>query len=126
MYVNTRKHIWISAEEWAAEEWNIEDVNVDVVITFPDRSKWIATFFTYKNIETLRKKNTRTGECMGGSYFWASDMVLIDRVSRERINEVIDFLIANEEFESAFTRYHNVGTEDDDEYPEGFFTSKET
>lgn len=39
------KHIWISAEEWAEGEWNIEDVNLDVILTFSDRSKWIASFF---------------------------------------------------------------------------------
>jgi hypothetical protein len=100
---NLSINIWIVAEQWA-DGWNYEDVNTDVIVTFSDRSKWIATFFTYKNIQTLREKNIKTGECMNGSYFQASDMVLIDFVSRERIIELIDYLIESEEFDSTFTR----------------------
>jgi hypothetical protein len=37
---------------------------------------------------------------MKGTYFWASDMVLIDIASRERILEVIDYLLENDEFDS--------------------------
>jgi hypothetical protein len=116
-----RKHIWIEAEEWAEGEWNIEDVNLDVIVTLSDRSKWIASFFTYKNIQTLREKNRLTGECMLGAYYWASDMVLIDTASRERILEVIDYLLENDEFVSIFTRYPDVEPEEDDIYPQGFF-----
>ncbi|WP_370627084.1 hypothetical protein [Psychrobacillus sp. INOP01] len=58
---------------------------------------------------------------MSGAYLWSSDMVLIDIVSRERLYEVIDYLIYNGEFESAFTKYPDVDVEEDHLYPEGFF-----
>ncbi|WP_347178024.1 hypothetical protein [Sporosarcina thermotolerans] len=58
---------------------------------------------------------------MKGAYLWSSDMVLIDIVSKERIYEVIDYLIENDKFESVFTRYPDVDVEDDYLYPEGFF-----
>ncbi len=119
---NPRINTWIEAEQWNQDEWNFEDGNTDVIVTFSDRSKWIATFFTYKNIQTLREKNIKTGECMNGSYFRASDMVLIDFVSRERILEVIEYLIDNNEFEYTFTRYPDVELEEDYLYPEGFFS----
>lgn len=59
---------------------------------------------------------------MNGSYFWASDMVLIDFVSRERILEVIDYLIENNEFDCTFTRYPDVEPEEEYLYPERFFS----
>lgn len=123
MNKNRNKHIWIEAEEWAEGEWNIEDGNLDVIVTFSDRSKWIASFFTYKNIQSLREKNAKTGECMNGAYFWSSDMVLIDIASKKRIYEVIEYLIENEQFESVFTQYLGVEVEGDHLYPEGFFKS---
>lgn len=128
MKETSNKHIWIEAEEWSEGEWNVEDDNLDVIVTFSDRSKWIATFFTYNNIQTLREKNAKTGECMNGTYFQASDMVLIDNVSRERIVEVIDYLTDSGEFESVFTKYPYVDVEEDHLYPEGFFkmSNKET
>jgi hypothetical protein len=60
--------------------------------------------FSYRTIQTLREKNQKTGECLAGVYFWASDMVLIDRVSRQRIVEVIAHHIQANEFEAIFTQ----------------------
>lgn len=114
-------HIWIEAEEWPVGEWVIEDTNLDVIVTFSDRAQWTAHFFTYKNIQSLQEKNKKTGECMSGTYFWARDMVLIDTASRERIYELIEYLIEHNEFESVFTQSSDVDSEDDYLYPKGFF-----
>lgn len=114
-------HIWIEAELWKEGSWDCNDCNTDVIVVFPDRSKWIASFFTYCNIETLRLKNSQTGECMHGSYFWSSDMVLIDVISRERIEQLIEHLIKNEHFQSVFNRYPDVDKEEAENYPAGYF-----
>lgn len=49
------------------------------------------------------KKHKQTGECLSSAYFWASNMLLIDCVSRQHIEEVIDYLIKEGEFEVIFT-----------------------
>lgn len=41
---------------------------------------------------------------MKGSYYWASDMVLIDNVTRECIERVVDDLIDRGIFDSVFSR----------------------
>lgn len=96
--------IWIEAEEWAEGEWNIHDDNTDAIVTFEDGSRWIASFFTYKNIQTLVKKNQQTGECLSGQYFRGSDMILVDECSRHRIEKVIEHLIIEDEFEMMFDK----------------------
>lgn len=96
--------LWIETEQWAAEEWNIYDDNTDVIVTFKDGTRWVASFFTYQNIQTLVEKNKQTGECMFGKYFWSSDMILVDECSRERIEEVVKGLLDNGEFEAVFER----------------------
>jgi hypothetical protein len=96
--------LWIEAEEWDPSDWNPADDNTDVIVTFDDGSRWVATFFSYANILHLTEKDRRTGECLGGAYFWASDMILIDEVSRPRIEEVVQHLIQEGEFETDFTR----------------------
>ena len=98
------KEIWIEAEERAIGEWNPEDDNTDVIVTIDDYSKYIATFFTYNNIQSLVEKNKKTGECMNGSYFWASEMILIESCSRQRIEKVIEHLILDDEFEQIFKK----------------------
>ncbi|BFT72515.1 hypothetical protein [Paenibacillus sp. P36] len=123
---DSRHHIWIEAELWPLGSWDCNDVNTDVIVVFPDRSKWIASFFTYKNIETLRQKNIQSGECMNGSFFWTSDMVLIDLLSRERIEELVDHLMRQDKFQTVFNRYPDVEAEDDTNYPDGFFITTQS
>lgn len=95
-------NVWIEAEEWADGEWDIHNDNTDVIVEFDNKKRWVASFFTYSNISKLVEKNKITGECLNGKYFWASDMILVDEVSRERIQEVIQSFINEGEFESIF------------------------
>jgi hypothetical protein len=98
------KSVWIESEEKGAVIGGgaPEDDNSDVVVTFNDNNRYIATFFTYTNIARLRRKNELTGECLDGKYFWASDMVLIDKINRESILSVINYMLEIEEFYNAF------------------------
>jgi hypothetical protein len=95
-------YVWIEAEQWASGEWDPADCNSDVMVSFEKDGEWVATFFTYKNLSTLAKKNESTGECLNGKYFWATDMILVDELSRERVEEVVSHLISEGEFENVF------------------------
>ena len=112
--MNPRKKykLWIEAECWS-ETWNPEDVNTDVKVVFDDGSSWVASFFTYKNIETLVKKNQHTGECLSGTYFWSSDMILIDKVERKKIREVIDNIIERGYLNLVFSQCDDEDTGDE-------------
>lgn len=101
---SSKYKIWIEAEEWAEGEWDIHNDNTDVIVEFDNGDRWVASFFTYSNIGKLVEKNKSTGERLNGKYFWGSDMILVDEVSRERIQEVIDYLINKGEFECVFKR----------------------
>jgi hypothetical protein len=96
--------VWLEAEHWEPGSWNPVDTNTDVDVTFADGTSWVATFFTYANIATLRARYQESGECLSGKYFWASDMLLVGEVSRLRIEAVIDHLLKECEFERIFTR----------------------
>jgi len=98
----TIKSIWIEAEHWASGEWNPRDENSAVRVELSDGTAWVATFFTYQNIESLRLKKAATGECLSGKYFWATDLVLIDELTRARVEEVVAHMLAEQEFSSAF------------------------
>ncbi|AYK08760.1 hypothetical protein [Brevibacillus laterosporus] len=96
------KEIWINVEQSEDKNYDIYDNNVDVMVTLSDNSKWVATFFTYENIKTLQQKNKKTGENLKGAYLWTSDMVLVDNVSRKRIEEIINHLINEDDFKYIF------------------------
>ncbi len=76
--------------------------NVDVEVVGPDGRRWGATFFTMQSIRALLDKNAVTGECGGGTYVWASDMIVVRVLSREAIEATVRDLQYTGEFERAF------------------------
>jgi hypothetical protein len=96
--------VWIEAEQWPAGAWHPEDANTDVIVRFEDGARWYATFVAYRNVATLTAKNRQSGECLSGKYLWISDMILVDEVSRVRIEEVVAHLMEAGEFEQVFTK----------------------
>ncbi len=98
------KNIWIESEEKGSIIGGQKhtDDNSDVIVTFADDQKFVATFFTYENVITLTKKNRQSGENLSGLYFWASDMILIESLERINIEKVITELIKKNLFEVLF------------------------
>jgi len=97
--------VWIEAECWVPGMWTPDDDNTDVVVTRRDGSRWGATFISYQHVQTLTEKNKRTEENLSGAYFWVRDMILVDEVSRQRIEEVVHDLINEGDFELVFRQY---------------------
>jgi hypothetical protein len=81
-----------------------DDDNVDVLIDLEDGRLFSATFFTIKNLLTLMKAYGDTGECAGGTYVWAKDMIVVESISKEAIRQVVADLIESGEIESCCTR----------------------
>ena len=85
--------------------WDPASDNVDVEVALADGSRFGATFFTLKNIERLFQKNRDTGECGGGIYLWAANMILVQELTIEAIQKTVRDLLDTEEFYSAFSRF---------------------
>ncbi|GIO63730.1 hypothetical protein [Paenibacillus cineris] len=56
-----KRHIRIDAENWIHDP---EQAQVDVVVTFPDATRWISNFYTIPCIESMRKDYLTSGECL--------------------------------------------------------------
>ena len=64
---------------------NLFDDNVDVEITLSNNNaKYIVTFFTLDNIKKIMNRYESSGECLNGSYFWASSMIIVKDLKIER------------------------------------------
>ncbi len=103
---NEIQEIWIESEAKgviSGGEMEAND-NSDVIVTFTDGSRAISTFFTYENIEFLRQNNKETGECLSGKFFWASNMILVDKINREGIEEIVNYLLLEDEFHLVFKK----------------------
>lgn len=102
---NYEYEVWIEEEECKEHKNDITKDNTDVVVEFEDGTRFWASFFTYDNINWLREKNVNTGECLNGKYFWSSDLIIVDKISRSRIEEIIKHLIKTNEFRQIFRYY---------------------
>ncbi|MBZ0314930.1 MAG: hypothetical protein K8L91_00825 [Anaerolineae bacterium] len=80
-----------------------QDDNVDVEVVFPNGERYIATFFTLKNLETIMNRHAKSGECNNGKYLWAADMVIVRELTTEAIWETVAYMILNQELESTFS-----------------------
>ena len=101
------KSIWFEFLD-SQDSTNRFDSNSDVVFELNDGSRWGATFFTYQNIETLRKKNQQSGECLNGSYFCAEAMILVSEMSEEVIGAVLQEMLSSGEIEMYCHRLHET------------------
>jgi hypothetical protein len=69
------------------------DDNVDVEITLENAIVYSATFFTIENIRTLLMRYRQSGECAGGVYMWATDMIIVESLTLENIQAAVQDLI---------------------------------
>jgi hypothetical protein len=76
--------------------------NVDVFVDFEDGKRFVATLFTQQNIRELFERYEASGECGGGQYVWAKNMIVMKEVSADAIRAAVASLIAAGELEQAF------------------------
>lgn len=83
-----------------------DDANTftDVVVQLNSGEMYIASFFTYQNIETVRNQNSKSGEFLSGKYFWAKNLILIDSCKKENIEKIIQHLMDEGDFRSVFNK----------------------
>ena len=103
------KEIIIESEEKGVIVGGVEEINdnSDIDVIFEDGSWYYATAFTYQNTDWLIHKNKRSGECLGGKFFWSRNMLLVERISRPFIEELVQHLIAEDYFFLVFERLPN-------------------
>ena len=103
--------LFLTAE--SESDYGIRDCNygnTDVVVHIEEEDyygikrikKYIATFYTYNNIFEMKADHQKSGEYLKGKYFFFKNMLLIDNYSKESINEVVNNLIDEGDFNDVF------------------------
>jgi hypothetical protein len=100
--------IWIEAEHWAPGQWEPTNDVTDAIVTLTDGSRWVGTFCAFAHVERLRGNCAANGECLGGKYLWASDLILVDDTSRPSIELVVRDLLTTGELRSAMSECEDV------------------
>lgn len=98
------EHIILSVENQSSGNIDYEDEFTDVIILLENGDTYVASFFTYKNIEKQRAAHFVSGEFLNGKYFWADRMVLIENCALENVEEVVNNIIKEGNFFTVFKK----------------------
>jgi hypothetical protein len=78
--------------------------NVDAIVRLVDGSRWSATVFTVAEVKRLMDTWARSGEALGGRYFWCSDGLIVREPGIESMTQVIAGLLDSGEFSQILRR----------------------
>lgn len=94
--------IYSSADNREGETFDHRKGNTDIVVLLNNGKKYIASFFTYENIEKIRRQNQQSGDFMNGTYFCNKNMVKVEECSLKTIELLVQHLIDEGEFIEVF------------------------
>ncbi len=84
--------------------------NIDVEVRMlADGSRWTATVFTLDEVERLMEKGSRTGEDLGGRYFWCYDGLIVRDPGIDNIIQVLIGLLDEGDFSQILQRLDDEG-----------------
>ena len=98
------KNIHLSIEKLGLSTVDYLNDNTDVIVELIGGDIYVASFFTYKYIETIRQKNKEEGLLLNGRYFWAEGMVIVEDCSARTIRSVVLHLISEGDFKDVFKK----------------------
>lgn len=96
------KSIHLTARDGENEDFDPKRGNTDVIISLNDGKQYIASFFSYANIEEMRIEHQIDGTFLHGSYFWGKTMILVEERSMQSIESVVNDIIDEGNFLEAF------------------------
>ena len=77
---------------------NIENDNIDINIEYNGK-RYFGTVFTLANINKLMSKDADNPK---GNYFWASNMLIVNKLNKDIVKESIVDLINDKQFYNVF------------------------
>jgi hypothetical protein len=102
------KSIHITAQDAGNGRFDPKNGNTDVIISLEDGTKPLASFFSYENINSLRRQHQFNGDFSNGSYFWNKNMILVEECSLQTIESVVNDIIEEGNFPEAFRQLPGV------------------
>ena len=96
--------LYLSGISESEEDVDFDNTNTDVIVVLNNGQKYIAAFFTIKNVEVINLQNEYEGRNLEGKYFWAKNMVLVARCDPDSVEAVVKNLIEEGDFKEVFKR----------------------
>lgn len=78
---------------------------VDVHVHLHDGRRFTGLFGTLADVQAAMDRYQSSGECLDGRYFWAAQLVLVDRANVETIVAVVEDMAHSGEMETHLLHY---------------------
>jgi len=78
--------------------------DVDVEVRLADGSRWSASMVTVAQVQVLMDRWARSGEALGGSYFWCADGLIVRDPGVGAMTRVLTGLFDNGELTDVLQR----------------------
>ncbi|HLT79446.1 MAG TPA: hypothetical protein VKZ86_00360 [Cyclobacteriaceae bacterium] len=81
-----------------------EDLNTDVIVQFENGDKYVAAFYSWKNLENMIKELEPKDEYRSGRFYKVLNMVLVRDFDQGDIRPIIDAMLAEGDFQLVFRK----------------------
>jgi hypothetical protein len=98
------KDIILTAEKLDDTPVNYEDLNTDVIVNFENGDRYVATFFSCKNLKKTVDADLGAFDFSSDRYYRILNMVLVEDLSKGNLLPVIESMIAEGDFQLIFKK----------------------
>jgi len=87
--------------EKTAVDYNADD-DEEVCVTLEDGRMLYCWFFTLEKIKTIMMRHQMSGESNSGTFFWATNMIIISAINKVTMEATLKYLIEEKQDISLF------------------------
>jgi hypothetical protein len=98
------KKISLTAEELGHAPLDYADLNTDVIVRFADGDEYVATFFSFRNLEAMFAENRMEQEQHAEPYYKILNAVLVESLQKSKLLPVIEHMIVEGDFQVVFRK----------------------
>jgi hypothetical protein len=96
--------ISLTAESLDNRFLDYENLNTDVIVRFDNGDEYIATFFSFKNLQGMIEEHKQSKEYFSEEYYRLVNAVLVNDFNNNKLLSVIEHMMAEGDFQLVFKK----------------------
>lgn len=96
--------ITLTAEFGEDPVTDFDDLNTDVIVQIDHEARYVATFFSCRNLEAMLAELKHSPDYTSGYYYKLLNMVLVKDLNKQNLHSVIERMVAEGDFQLVFRR----------------------
>ena len=90
--------------EGVDEILDYKNLNTDVIVRFDSGEEYVATFYSFKNLEGMIAEHKNSKEYLSDEYYKLLNMVLVNDFNNRNLLSVIEHMIVEGDFQVVFRK----------------------